>query len=333
MRYGTRPDRLRHPRHPQPWPALGLRHQTARRYAAPPFLGDQLRADLPGAEAPHRVGADQVRGRVKGHPPAHALPPDREGQADTAHVGGQPGDPEPRDPRRDAAQALLRRRDVEEGDRHAPRGDEAPPPGGRERTARARADCRDVAASHAPRGNEVRNRVPRLERGLVWEAGKGSGKWEGVEKVIFERLARLINKAPWVIVGVAIAFAAIGGIFGGPVAKSLQVGGFQDPSSQSTIAVARLQSASGVRSDGGLVALVKTPDGATSPAGEAEATRVAQVIGADPDIAQAVTFYETNDPTMVARDESSTIVFGFWKPVSDQEAVNGATRLADALNS
>ena len=73
---------------------------------------------------------------------------------------------------------------------------------------------------------------------------------------MFERLARLINKAPWVIVGVAIAFAAIGGIFGGPVAKSLQVGGFQDPSSQSTVAVARLQSASGVRSDGGLVAQV-----------------------------------------------------------------------------
>ena len=55
---------------------------------------------------------------------------------------------------------------------------------------------------------------------------------------MFERLARLINRSPWVIVGIAIALAAIGGIFGGPVAKSLQVGGFQDPSSQSTVAVA-----------------------------------------------------------------------------------------------
>ena len=82
--------------------------------------------------------------------------------------------------------------------------------------------------------------------------------------MMFERLARLINRAPWVIVGVAIAFAAIGGIFGGSVAKSLQVGGFQDPSSQSTLAVDRLQSASGVRADGGIVALVETPDGATS---------------------------------------------------------------------
>jgi uncharacterized membrane protein YdfJ with MMPL/SSD domain len=149
--------------------------------------------------------------------------------------------------------------------------------------------------------------------------------------VIFERLGWLINRAPWVIVGVAIAFAAIGGIFGGPVAKSLQVGGFQDPSSQSTVAVNRLQSASGVRSDGGLVALVKTPDGATSPAGMAEANKVAGTMSADPDMAQVITYYQTHDPSMVASDGSSTIVVGFWKPISDQEAVNGATRLADAL--
>src|SRR5258708_32561983 len=93
--------------------------------------------------------------------------------------------------------------------------------------------------------------------------------------MIFERLGRLINRAPWVIVGVAIAFAAIGGIFGGPVAKSLQVGGFQDPNSQSTVAVARLQSASGVRADGGLGPLVKTPDGAAAATGMARAAPAA----------------------------------------------------------
>src|SRR5260370_4599392 len=34
---------------------------------------------------------------------------------------------------------------------------------------------------------------------------------------------------------------------------------------------------------------------------------------------------------MVASDGSSTIVVGFWKPISDQQAVDGATRLEDAL--
>ncbi|MGA8922396.1 MAG: MMPL family transporter, partial [Candidatus Dormiibacterota bacterium] len=150
---------------------------------------------------------------------------------------------------------------------------------------------------------------------------------------MFESLGRLINRAPWVIVGVAIAFAAIGGVFGGPVAKSLQVGGFQDPASQSTVAVARLQSASGVRADGGIVALVQTPDGVSSPSTMAEVTRVASVIAADPDIAQVVTYYQTKDPSMVARNGSSTTVVGYWKPVSDQQAVDGATRLAGALTS
>ena len=149
--------------------------------------------------------------------------------------------------------------------------------------------------------------------------------------MIFRRLGQLINRAPWVIVGVAIAFGAIGGIFGGPVAKSLQVGGFQDPASQSTIAVARLQSASGVRADGGIVALVQTPDGLASPSTKAEVTKVASVIAADPEIAQVVTYYQTQDPSMIARDGSSTTVVGYWKPVSDQQAVDGATRLADAL--
>jgi uncharacterized membrane protein YdfJ with MMPL/SSD domain len=149
--------------------------------------------------------------------------------------------------------------------------------------------------------------------------------------VMFERLARLVNGRPWVVVGVAIAFAALSGVFGGPVAKSLQVGGFQDPSSQSTLAIARLQSASGVRADGGIVALVKTPDGATSDAAMVEVKKVYSVMSADPDIAQVLTYYVTHDPSMVARDGSSTTVIGYWKQVSDQEAVNGATRLADAL--
>ncbi len=148
---------------------------------------------------------------------------------------------------------------------------------------------------------------------------------------MFERLAHVINRVPWVVVVVAIAFVAVAGVFGGPVSKSLQVGGFQDPSSQSSQAVDRQQSASGLRADGGIIALVKTPEGASSEAAMTEVTNVARIIGADPDIAQVVTYYQTHDPSMVARDGSSTIVVGYWRQVSDQEAVNGATRLEDAL--
>jgi RND superfamily putative drug exporter len=150
---------------------------------------------------------------------------------------------------------------------------------------------------------------------------------------MFDRLARVINRVPWVVVGVAIAFAAISGVFGGPVSQSLQVGGFQDPSSESSLALDRLEAATGMRADGGIIALVETPEGATSEAAVTEVDRVASLIDSDPDIAQVFTYYETHDRSMVAQDGSSTIVVGYWKKISDQEAVNAAARLEDELKS
>jgi RND superfamily putative drug exporter len=150
---------------------------------------------------------------------------------------------------------------------------------------------------------------------------------------MFDRLARVINRVPWVVVGVAIVFAALSGVFGGPVSKSLQVGGFQDPTSQSQQALDRLEQATGMRADGGIVALIKTPDGTNSDTAIAEMTKVSGMFGADPDIAKVFNYYVTHDPSMVASDGSSTIVVGYWKKISDQEAVTAATRLADQLTS
>ena len=151
--------------------------------------------------------------------------------------------------------------------------------------------------------------------------------------MIFDRLARVVNRVPRVVVGVAIVFAALSGVFGGPVSSSLKVGGFQDPSSQSSLALDRLEAATGMRADGGLIALVNTPQGATSETAVTEVDRVASVVNSDPDIAQVFTYYETHDRSMVAQDGTSTIVVGYWKKISDQEAVNAAARLQDELKS
>jgi RND superfamily putative drug exporter len=108
---------------------------------------------------------------------------------------------------------------------------------------------------------------------------------------MFDRWARVINRVPWVVVGVAIVFAALSGVIGGQVSRSLQAGGFQDPTSQSSVALDRLEAATGMRADGGIVALVKTPSGATSDPGMTEVNKVAGVIGADSDIAKVYTYY------------------------------------------
>src|ERR1700682_3227345 len=150
---------------------------------------------------------------------------------------------------------------------------------------------------------------------------------------MFERWSRVINRVPWVVVGVGIVFMALSGAIGGAVSKSLRAGGFQDPSSQSSLALARLEQATGMRADGGIVALVKTPQGTNSQEALTEVSNVSWVIGSDPDIAKVFTYYQTHDPSMVAKDGSSTIVVGYWKQISDQKAVDGATRLADALKN
>jgi uncharacterized membrane protein YdfJ with MMPL/SSD domain len=150
---------------------------------------------------------------------------------------------------------------------------------------------------------------------------------------LFGRLASAINKLPWVVVGAGIIFASVAGIFGGSVSQSLQSGGFQDPGSQSSQAVARLENATGLRSDGGIVALVTTPSGVGSPDSATEVNRVAGVIAAERDIDHVVTYYLTHASSMVSRDGTSTIVVGTWKRVSDQEATLAAARLTVALKS
>jgi uncharacterized membrane protein YdfJ with MMPL/SSD domain len=148
---------------------------------------------------------------------------------------------------------------------------------------------------------------------------------------MFGLLSRVINRLPWAVVGAGILFASIAGIFGGPVSKSLQSGGFQDPSSQSSQAVVRLENATGLRSDGGIIALVTTKQGIDSTDSVSEVTRVARVIAAEGDIDHVLTYYATHDPSMVSSDGGSTIVVGVWKRISDQEATVAAARLAGAL--
>jgi uncharacterized membrane protein YdfJ with MMPL/SSD domain len=150
---------------------------------------------------------------------------------------------------------------------------------------------------------------------------------------LFGLLAGVINRLPWVVVGIGIIFASAAGVLGGSVSKSLQSGGFQDPGSQSSQAVARLENATGLRADGGIIALVSVKQGIDSTDSVTEVTKVANVIAAEGDIDHVLTYYLTHAPSMVSQDRASTIVVGIWKRISDQEATLAAARLAEALKS
>ena len=149
---------------------------------------------------------------------------------------------------------------------------------------------------------------------------------------MFDRLAGLVNRMPWGVVIAGIVFASVAGIFGGSVSQSLQSGGFQDPGSQSSQGLNRLEGATGLRADGGIIALVKVGAGIDTPTAIAEVAKVVKVFKGDASVSRVETYYETRDPSMLSRDGSATLVVAAWKAMSDQEAVAAEARIAGNLS-
>src|SRR5258705_7118255 len=148
---------------------------------------------------------------------------------------------------------------------------------------------------------------------------------------MFDVLARMISRHPWRVAVSGIAFAAICGVFGGPVAGLLQGGGFNDPSSQSTSAANRLEAATGIRPDGGVVVVVKTGQPVTSDVTRQEVERVTQVVAADQGVKVALNYFNTGSPALVSNDGTETLVIGQLRTMSDTEAGAAASRIQKAL--
>jgi RND superfamily putative drug exporter len=148
---------------------------------------------------------------------------------------------------------------------------------------------------------------------------------------MLNRIAELISSGPWRVLFVAAAFAAVAAVLGGPVASSLTSGGFADPSSESSRAVAAIEAASGVKADGGLIAVVDTGQPVSSGATQAEVERVAASIGGDRAISRTLTYYGTGSSTMVSRNGRETLVIGLFRSQTDEDAAAAAKRIQTAL--
>ena len=148
---------------------------------------------------------------------------------------------------------------------------------------------------------------------------------------MFDVLARLISRHPWRVAVSGIAFAAICGVFGGPVAGLLQGGGFNDPSAESTSAANRLEAATGIRPDGGVVVVINTGQPVTSQATLDEIDRVTRVVAADPGIKVALNYVNTHSPALLSNDGNETLVIGQLRSMSDTDAGVVSTRIQHAL--
>ena len=147
--------------------------------------------------------------------------------------------------------------------------------------------------------------------------------------MFFKRLARLVNGFPWFVVAGAILFSGLAGAFGGPVAGALSGGGFIDPASEAAQANARLEQASGLTADGGLVVLVNPGRQIAGPAVKSEVEAIAATIGRDSAIESVLTFYNTGSPAFVSKDGRSTFLVGNFRKGA-QTAV-AAARIRSSL--
>ena len=127
---------------------------------------------------------------------------------------------------------------------------------------------------------------------------------------------------------VAVLGAAVAGAFGFGVAQHMSPYGADDPATESVKATHRFEAAAHRKIDPGVVAIVSAGDVRSSSA-RRRVEGVADQLRAEPDVASAVSFYETHDPAMVSRDRRSTYVVAYFKPRSDRELEDAAQRIDD----
>jgi RND superfamily putative drug exporter len=125
---------------------------------------------------------------------------------------------------------------------------------------------------------------------------------------------------------VAVLGAAIAGAFGFGVVKHMSPYGASDPATQSVQAENRFEAAAGRKIDPGIVAVVSAGDVRRSGV-ERRVEQVAGQLRAEPDVASALSFYETHDPAMVSRDRRATYVVAYFKRRSDKQLEDAAKRI------
>ncbi|MFI0895726.1 MMPL family transporter [Streptomyces sp. NPDC020983] len=125
-------------------------------------------------------------------------------------------------------------------------------------------------------------------------------------------LTRLATRHARAVLLAALAAAVLAVLAGAPVASRLTGGNpdFVTPGSGSVRADHRIEQATGVHGDGGVIALVDTGAPATGPRTQREAAKVAALMDADPAFASVRSYARTHDRALLSKDGRQTLVIG-----------------------
>jgi len=143
---------------------------------------------------------------------------------------------------------------------------------------------------------------------------------------MLEAFATFVHRNRRRVLLVALVGIAVAGVFGLGVANRMSPYGDTDPSTQSVQATDRYQAATGRQIDPGVIALVTAGDVHRGRA----VRRVRQVeaeLRSSPDVAAVSSYYDSQDPAMLARDGHSTYVVAYFEPKSDSRIQADASRL------
>ncbi len=121
----------------------------------------------------------------------------------------------------------------------------------------------------------------------------------------------------------------LGVLLGAPVVGLLSssTSGFEDASSESVVTRDRLEQASGVNPEVGLVALVQLHSGVDTVAGRAKLAEVADRIENDPAVAGVTGFLGTGETAFVSEDRRASYLVAAMRPVADEAATDAAERI------
>lgn len=135
-------------------------------------------------------------------------------------------------------------------------------------------------------------------------------------------LASRIAGRPKLTLVAVLAFVALAGVLGGPVAGALRdSGGFTAEDAGSALAVDRLAAATGLEAAPNVVLLVSTPGGADAPAARARVARIERDVAAEPGVASVVSQISTRDKRFVSSDGRSTYVAATLRADADEDEV------------
>jgi uncharacterized membrane protein YdfJ with MMPL/SSD domain len=139
---------------------------------------------------------------------------------------------------------------------------------------------------------------------------------------MLDRIASLASGRPWRVVAAALVAAVLAGALGGSVADRLTGFSADDPDSESVQASKRLERATHLDSDPGVVAIV-TPGGSVrSTAGRERVAEVTRELERTPGIgAVASPFGRGGSPAMVSEDGRSALVIASLDNVAEDEDV------------